>query len=128
VRDVDVNASSSTFIDEFINAAFNEPPALTKRPGCPNGFTWRGESFRIVELLREWHDFTRRGRFAHNMRPSNAEKTLGRGSWGVARDHYRVRTECGRVFDIYYDRVPRDANDRRGSWVLFREILSGTDS
>ncbi len=118
---------TAKFIDALIDVEFDDPPALTKRPGCPNGFTWKGDSFRIVELLREWHDYTRRGRFAVNMRPSNAEKTVGKGSWGVGKDHYRVRTECGRVFDIYFDRAPKNSGDRSGTWVLFREIVSELD-
>lgn len=42
------------------------------------------------------------------------------GSWGVGRDTYRVRTEDGRVFDLYYDRSPTHAGDRTGEWFLYR--------
>jgi len=33
-----------------------------------------------------------------------------------------VRTADGRVFDLYYDRAPRDTQDRKGSWHLLREM------
>jgi hypothetical protein len=60
------------FIGEAIAVQFREPPTYTKRPGCPAAFVWRGESHRIVKLEREWHDYRRRGRMAHNMRPDHA--------------------------------------------------------
>jgi hypothetical protein len=51
---------------------------------------------------------------ARNMRPTHAEAAQRRGSWGVGRDYYRVRTGSGHIFDLYYDRA--------GSWFLFREL------
>ncbi|MFW6136224.1 MAG: DUF6504 family protein, partial [Chloroflexota bacterium] len=89
---------------------------------CPASFLWRGETYRIVEKLKEWHDYRRRGRMAHNMRPAHAAAARRRGSWGVGRDYYRVRTEDGRVFDLYFDRAPRHAGDRTGEWFLYREM------
>jgi hypothetical protein len=44
------------FISEPVEAHFSKPPVLEKKPGCPEGFTWRGQRFNIVELLTEWHD------------------------------------------------------------------------
>ena len=60
------------------------------------------------------------------MRPANIAKAVRRGSWGVGRFYFRVRTESGRLFDLYYDRAPKDADDRKGTWFLFRELASGT--
>jgi hypothetical protein len=34
-----------------------------------------------------------------------------------------VNTEAGRVFVLYYDRAPRNADDRRGAWLLREEVL-----
>ena len=110
------------FISEPVAVQFDQPPALAKKPGCPDGFTWRDETFRIAQKLKEWHDYRRRGRMAQNMRPAHLEAARARGSWGVGRDYYRVRTEGGRTFDLYYDRAPKDAGDRSGSWILFREL------
>ena len=111
------------FISQSIAVNFNQPPALKKRPGCPESFTWRGQTFLISEKLKEWHDYGRRGRMAHNMRPAHLEAARRRGSWGVGRDYYRVRTACGRIFELYYDRAPRDADERGGAWFLFRELF-----
>ena len=113
---------SARFISGEIDVTLGEKPALEKKPRCPLEFLWRGETFPIVELLKEWHDYSRRGRMAHNMKTVHAEAAERHGSWGVGRDYYRVRTEGGRVFEFYYDRSPRSVSDRKGAWYLFREL------
>ena len=113
---------STRFISEPIEVAFDEAPTLEKKPGCPDRFTWRGTTYCIVEMLREWHDYGRRDRMAHNMRPEHAATASGRGSWGVGRDYYRVCTEAGRVFELYYDRAPGRTGSRKGGWFLYREM------
>ena len=111
------------FLSEAIEVAFDEEPLLEKKPGCPDRFVWGDETFEIVEMLTEWHDYRRRGRMAQNMRPERLARASRQGSWGVGRDYYRVRTAGGRIFDLYYDRSPKDADHRKGSWVLYVEIL-----
>ncbi len=110
------------YIDEPIEALFDKPPALEKKPGCPNGFVWRGETQRIVEMVAEWHDYSRKGRMAKNMQPAHARVAERRGSWGVGRDWFRVRTAEGRIFDLYYDRAPKGSNQRKGEWRLVKEL------
>lgn len=110
------------YIDEAITPVFDVPPVLEKKPGCPNGFVWQGQPYRIIEMLSEWHDYGRRGRAARNMRPSHATLAAVRGSWGVGRDWFRVRTEDGRVFDLYYDRAPHGSDQRKGDWRLVKEL------
>ena len=116
------------FIAEPIEAHFDQPPMLEKKPGCPDAFTWRGETYRIVEKLREWHDYARRGRMARNMMPQHAAVASSRGSWGVGRDFFRVRVEGGRVFEIYYDRAPKGSEARKGAWFLYREVSAGDET
>ena len=110
------------FINEAVEAFFEQAPALEKKPGPPAGFIWRGERFVIVEILSEWHDYQRRGRMNRNMRPKHAGAAELRGSWGVGQDYYRVRTQDERLFDIYYDRAPKDVDRRKGAWFLDREM------
>ena len=43
------------------------------------------------------------------------------GSWGQGRVYYRIRTDNGRLFDLYYDRAPKGQR-RAGSWILWREL------
>jgi hypothetical protein len=101
---------------------FEEAPALDKMPDCPDRFVWRGQTYRVVEKLSEWHDYRRRGRMARNMSPRHLATASRRGSWGVGRDYFRVRTESGRVFDLYFDRAPRSIDERKGQWFLYREL------
>ena len=101
-----MDAQPLRFIDEPIEVHFAQPPAFEKRPPCPDGFVWRGEAYQVVELLSEWRDYQRRGHMAANMRPEHAELAAARGSWGVGRFYFRVRTGAGPIFDLYYDRAP----------------------
>ncbi len=115
---------SIRFISENIEVVFDKPPMFEKTPNCPDGFLWNGQTFRIVEILGQWSDFGRSGAMAHNMRPSSIKKALRRGSYGVGRFYFRVRTQSERIFEIYYDRAVKSVDDRKGKWVLFRELIS----
>ena len=112
------------FIGESIEVLFDVPPVWSKSPGCPDGFVWRGETYRIVELLSEWCDFTRRGKMARNMRESHLAAASARGSLGVGRFTFRVRADSGQIFDLYYDRAPKSVDDHEGSWTLYREMAA----
>jgi hypothetical protein len=112
------------FISESIEVIFDKSPLVEKKPGPPDGFIWRNESYRLSEVLNQWQDFERRGSMAHNMRPSSMKKALRRGSYGVGRFYFRVRTESEQIFELYYDRVVKNVNERKGEWILFREIMS----
>jgi hypothetical protein len=115
------------FIGESIQTEHSGQPLLAKKAGCPVAFTWRGEPFAVAEMLAEWHDYSRRGRMADNMTPAHAQAAARRGSRGVGRDYFTVRTVCGRTFTLYYDRAPRDSADKLGEWFLLEErIPEGT--
>jgi hypothetical protein len=110
------------FIGEEIESIFDTPPLITKKPDVPSGFIWRGEAFRVGELISRWFDYERKGRMSKNMQPEHLRVARKRGSWGVGKFYFRVQTEGGRVFDLYYDRAPEDAGDRKGHWFLWREL------
>lgn len=109
------------FYDDPIEVVFEEAPVREKSPHCPYGFTWRGEDYHINEVLEEWVDYRRRGRMARNMAPAHLASAGRLGSWGVGRFFFRVKTTCGRIFELYYDRTPEDADDRKGNWFLMGE-------
>ena len=117
-----MNFKPISFISEPIEVLFDKQPTFEKIPPCPDGFEWQGNHYRVTELMSEWKDFGRRGRFTHNMRPENIKKTLRRGSIGVGRFYFRVKTDEGRIFELYYDRAAKSADDRKGGWTLFREL------
>jgi hypothetical protein len=114
--------SALRFIDEPITVEFDVPLAREKSPTCPNRFIWNGEIYQVIEMLAQWSDFARRGKMARNMRPAHAAVAANRGSLGVGRFFFRVRIQTGQVFDLYYDRAPKDAQHRKGEWFLYREM------
>jgi hypothetical protein len=114
--------SPVNFIDDKIVVIFKQPLSFGKRPSCPDGFQWRDKEYQIVASLKEWVDFKRRGRQARNMGQQHAAVAENRGSWGVGRYHFQVRVTDGRLFYIYYDRAPRDVENRMGEWFLVSEL------
>jgi hypothetical protein len=120
-----MNTIPKHFIDEPIEVEFKEPPVYEKRPPCPDALIWNGETYKITEVLSEEQDFNRRGRYSRNMSPAHSQSATKVGSWGVGRYNFCVVVEGGRIFDIYFDRAPKDAGDRKGHWFLKgeREIV-----
>ena len=114
-----------TFIGEKITVKYIQPLLFSKRPSCPDGFYWREREYSIVTSLEEWVDFTRRGRQARNMSPQHAVMAEARASWGVGRYHFHVRVADGRLYHLYYDRAPRDIDERMGEWFLVAELVEG---
>jgi hypothetical protein len=110
------------FIGEPIEVHFDKPPALEKSPGPPDSFSWRGLEYRVIQVLSEWVDFQRQGRMARNMQPQHAAVAGRRGSWGVGKFHFQVITHTDQIFELYYDRAPKDADHRKGEWFLFQEM------
>jgi hypothetical protein len=115
---------SSRFVGEEITVEFDREPLLSKRPPCPDRLIWGEERLEIVAKLAEWQDYQRRGRMARNMQPAHLRIAAQRGSWGVGRFFFRVRVGDGRIFDIYYDRAPQDADRREGGWFIYRELYA----
>lgn len=120
------------FYDDPIEVVFEEPPAKEKSPPCPNGFTWDGKTYTVTKVLSEWSDFTRRGKYARNMRPAHAAVASTRGSLNVGRFYFRVKAVLSssltagqsesQIFDIYYDRAMKSVDERKGQWFIYREL------
>ena len=110
------------FYDQPIQVHFDTPPAREKSPDCPNAFVWEEKTYRVTEMLSSWSDFTRRGKMSRNMRPAHAALASTRGSLNVGRFYFRVRTDTGRIFDVYYDRAMKNVDNRKGQWFLYREM------
>lgn len=119
-----IEFTSIHFYDDPVDVIFDQPPVYEKTPPCPNGFEWDGKSYRIVALLSEWSDFTRRGKYARNMRPAHAAVASTRGSLNVGRFYFRVRVDTGQIFDLYYDRAMKSVDERKGQWFLYRELAA----
>ena len=115
--------TKSHFIGEPIAVEFDKPPQFSKKPDCPDRIIWREETLLVETVLEEWHDYRRRGRMAQNMQPAHLRIAEQRGSWGVGRAYFRVRMVDGRCFEFYYDRAPKDSDNRSGNWFLVQELL-----
>lgn len=110
------------FYDDPIQPIFDTPPAREKTPDCPTGFIWNDKTYRVNEMISAWSDFARRGKMAKNMRPAHATVASNRGSLNVGRFYFRVLVDTGQVFDIYYDRAMKSLDDRKGQWLIYREL------
>jgi hypothetical protein len=110
------------FYDQTIQPIFDTPPVREKAPDCPDGFIWGDTTYRVTAMLSAWTDFARRGKMARNMRPAHAMVAANRGSLNVGRYYFRVRVETGQIFDIYYDRAMKNVDDRKGQWLIYREL------
>jgi hypothetical protein len=109
------------FFDHPIDPVFDVPPTLEKSPSCPNGFIWESKTYRVIEMLSSWTDFTRRGKMTRNMRPEHAALASSRGSLNVGRFYFRVKVNSGQIFDIYYDRAMKNVDDRKGHSYLIHQ-------
>lgn len=110
---------SPHFIGAAVEVAFDAAPPFPRRPSCPDRWVWEGQTYEVAEVESAWSDMERRGRMAANMRPAHAEQARRRGSFGVGRFYFRVRTRDGRVFDLYFDRAA--AGKPGAGWTLFQE-------
>jgi hypothetical protein len=108
----------SRFYDDPIEVIYKTPPTYEKSPDCPQAFIWKGVTYPILEVLEMWEDYERRGKKARNMKPTHLASARAKGSWGVGRFNFRVKTDSGQYFEIYYDRAPQNCDDRKGNWVL----------
>ena len=113
------------FYDQPIEPIFDTPPIREKTPDCPNGFVWEDKTYRVTEMLSAWTDFRRKGRMSQNMRPEHAAVAASRGSLNVGRFYFRVKVDTGQIFDIYYDRAMKNVDERKGQWLIYRELELG---
>lgn len=103
------------FIGQEIRVGYRNDQIAQKSPACPDYFIWEEKSFAIAQLEQEWKDFSRKGSAGRNMRPAHLDRAQTRGSWGVGRFYFRVRTECGRVFFYILTAPRRPVKTARGS-------------
>ncbi len=118
------SAQKPEYFGEIITVDFDKPMLFAKNPKCPDMFFWRGKEFHIAELLSQWQEFSRKGKYSHNMKDAHLQLAATRGSLGVGRFYFRVQTDDSRIFDIYYDRTIKNSIETGGFWVLFQELRS----
>jgi hypothetical protein len=117
------SSKKPVYIGKTIAVGFNKAAVFIKKPVCPDIFSWNGETYYVAELISQWHDFKRKGKYSRNMKDAHLERANMKGSLGVGRFFFRVRTTDSRFFDIYYDRSIKNTFNTGGFWVLFQELF-----
>ena len=75
-------------------------------PGLPAGFTWREDSYDVVEQLAAW-------------KASSREGARAQGELYLRRHYFRVKMSDGGVWVVYCLRqTPRSGNPKR-RWFLY---------
>ena len=91
-------------MSEFVGEAIH----VDKQGAEPVSFRWRGRQYRIRRVRQSWFDVGF-GRAASGIR---------KGWWQRRRrTFYRVETQDGQLFEIYWDR-----GSERKDWVLYRRL------
>ncbi len=104
----DMDAQGEQFVSEPI-----QPVAGTGRassaaigePGLPGQFAWRGETYRVVGVLKKWK---RSGPCRH-----------GSGEMYLRRHYYRIRTDPAKIMTLYCDRQARNRSKPKARWFVY---------
>lgn len=73
-------------------------------PGLPTGFTWRGESTAVSDVVAAWKQSSREG---------------GAGELYLRRHYYRIRMGDGRVWTVYFIRQAARGGNPKKRWFLY---------
>ncbi len=109
------NSKPIQLIDEPIIVEFKKPSIIEKTPPCPDAFVWDGNHFDVVECMNQWHDFSRRGRMARNMKDEHLEAAAIKRLLGRWPFLFSSESKKGRIYDLYYDRASKNAEHRKGT-------------
>ncbi len=99
----------SELISEAIkpkSGTFNASRMARGEPGLPEGFTWRDESFDVVEILRAWKESSREGSHAQ-------------GELYLRRHCYQVRMSDDSIWTVYFIRQTPKSGNPKQRWFLY---------
>jgi hypothetical protein len=97
------------FISEPIRALAGtfDPAAMgAGLPGLPRGFTWRDQSYEIVDVLRSW-------------KASGPEVGRLHGERYLRRHYSRLKMSDGSVWTVYFVRHTPQRGSARRRWFLY---------
>ncbi len=75
-------------------------------PGLPDGFTWRGQSVKVVELLEAWKHSSREGGRAG-------------GELYLRRHYFKLQMSDDCVWTVYFVRQTPRSGDAKKRWYLY---------
>ena len=88
-------------------ATYGASHMASGEPGLPERFSWRGEPYRIVRVIKRW-------RQTGPCRQGSSERYV-RKHW------YEVLTDSGATMTLYFERQPRARSDRARRWWLLHD-------
>jgi hypothetical protein len=97
----------TSFISEPITpveASFDTAGMSRGEPGVPMKFRWRKKSYAVAEILEQWKD--------------HGDCRNGSGERYVRKHGYRVRTEQGLVFRLYFQRTVGRGKLSKARWWI----------
>jgi len=98
-------ATPDEFVSEPITpevGTFDTAAMSRGEPGLPRHFTWRGQAYEAVELLRTWKT-----------------STPERGEMYLRRHWFEVRTNTGARMTIYCERQTKRPKQPKQRWWVY---------
>ena len=95
------------FIGEEVEVEMAGDPVLE-----PALIRWAGREYRVAEMLTRWFDY------------GFGPVLSAQPKWWQRRhrNYYRVRTEDGYVFELYFDRGANRKHPERRKWILVKSV------
>lgn len=89
---------------EPVRGAFDVSMMATAAPGLPGQFTWRGDRYTVASVIKSWK--------------STGPCRCGSDEQYVRKHWFTIRTTCGIIMTLYFERQPRSARERKTRWWL----------
>lgn len=108
-------AVRETFVGDSITPevdSFTVSPMATGAPGLPRRFTWKAQSFSVLEVLERWKE-------TDSCRNGSGERYV-RKHW------FRIRTTGDLEMKVYFERQARSSGGSR--WRLYSIRRGGASS
>lgn len=103
-----MNTNAQQFVSEPIipcEASVEAKAMARGEPGLPSSFTWREQTYAIVEVLGTWKE-------SGPCRSGSSERYL-RKHW------YKIKTDGNQVMTLYFERQARSSSQRKKRWWLY---------
>lgn len=75
-------------------------------PGLPAGFTWRDETFEVVEIIRVWKESSREG-------------SAAQGELYLRRHYYQIHMSDDSIWTVYFIRQTPKSGNPKQRWFLY---------
>ena len=96
-----------------VTGTYDLSAMTTGAPGFPGKFVWRNREYVLAEVLERWKDTS-------DCRHGGDEKYV-RKHW------YKIRTTCGLIMKIYFERQVKRGSSPKRRWWLYTIQDTGED-